>query len=110
MNKIIETKKFPKGHFLNTWIGLGMAIFSGLGLPLAFATDNLGLIGIGPAIGVGFGVAIGTIIEKRKEEQGLIRELTEEEILKREKSKNIGLGVVLLGILALAAFVAYKLL
>ncbi len=68
----MEQKKYRKGHFVGLWMAIGIAMFSGMGLPLAIATDNMGLIGVGPAIGVAIGVAIGSAIEKRKAEEGLI--------------------------------------
>jgi len=47
-----NNKEYPEGHFVGMWMGIGVAIFSGLGIPLSIATGNPGLIGIGPAIGV----------------------------------------------------------
>ena len=72
MNNITEEneKKFPKGHFLGMWMGIGIAIFSGVGVPLSFALENPGLLGIWPAIGVAFGLAIGSSIEAKYEKEG----------------------------------------
>ncbi len=94
-------KKFPEGHFVGMWIGIGMAIFSGIGVPISIALDNSGLIGIGPAIGIAFGAGIGASIEAKKREEGLIRPLTEDEKIKRKRLKNIGLGILIIGFLAL---------
>ncbi len=58
------SKKYPKGHFSGKWMAIGTAIFAGLGIPISVATGNQGLIGIGPAIGVVMGTAIGQSIEK----------------------------------------------
>ena len=96
-----QQQKFPKGHFVRMWTGLGMAIFSGLGVPLSIVADNFAFIGIGPAIGVAFGISIGQSIENNKEKAGLIRPLTEEEQRTRRKltitaGVLIGLGVALL--------------
>jgi len=44
----------------------------------------MGLIGIGPAIGVAFGLALGSSIEAKYKKEGKIRLLTEEE-KKRKK-------------------------
>jgi len=52
-----QTEKYPEGHFLGMWMGIGIAIFTGVGVPLSIATKNLGLMGIGPAIGVAFGLS-----------------------------------------------------
>jgi hypothetical protein len=96
-----KQKKFPEGHFVGMWIGIGMAIFSGIGVPISIALDNSGLIGIGPAIGVAFGAGVGASIEAKKKQEGLIRPLTEDEKIKRKRLKNIGLGILIIGFLAL---------
>ncbi len=59
-------------------MGIGIAIFSGLGIPLSIAL-NLGLIGIWPALGVAFGLAIDSSIESKYKKEGKIRPLTEDE-------------------------------
>ena len=97
-NKQIE--KFPEGHFISMWTGIGIAIFAGLGVPISFITGNHGLIGIGPAIGVVIGAAIGNAVEEKKK-KGKIRPLTEAEKIKRKKALItafvlLGLGVVIL--------------
>jgi hypothetical protein len=101
-----ESKKYPEGHFQNMWIGLGMALFSGLGVPLWLALDNPGLIGIGPAIGVAVGAAIGQSIEAKYKAEGKIRPLTEEEIEKQGKIKKFLIWGVALFIMGLAVFFA----
>jgi hypothetical protein len=70
---------YPEGHFVGKWMAIGIAIFSGLGIPLAIITENLGLIGIGPAMGAAFGVAIGQSVEAKHKKEGRITPLTEEE-------------------------------
>jgi hypothetical protein len=94
-------KKFPEGHFVGMWIGIGIAIFSGIGVPISIALDNSGLIGIGPAIGVAFGAGIGASIEAKKKQEGLIRPLTEDEKIKRKRLKNIGIGLLIIGFITL---------
>jgi len=91
-----NNKKYPKGHFVGMWMGIGTAIFSGLGIPVSIATGNIGLIGIGPALGVAFGLAIGSSIEAKYKKEGKIRPLTEEE----KKRKKIGIiaGIVILSV------------
>lgn len=66
-----NNKKYPEGHFVGMWIGIGMAIFSGMGIPLSIALDAPGFIGIGPAIGVAFGAGIGSSIEARHKKRGI---------------------------------------
>jgi hypothetical protein len=62
-------KKYPEGHFIGIGMAIGIAFFSGFGIIFATATDNMGLIGIGPALGVSLGLAIGTGIEKKYKEK-----------------------------------------
>jgi hypothetical protein len=51
------------------YIGIGMAIsmptFALVGILLCIVTDNLGLLGLGPAIGLALGVAIGEGLHRR---------------------------------------------
>lgn len=73
-------KTFPEGHFIGLWMGIGIAIFSGVWMPLSIALGKPGLIAFGPAIGVAIGVAIGTSVEANAKKEGRIRP--------REKSDN----------------------
>lgn len=79
-----KDEKYPEGHFIGMWIGIGIAIFSGIGVPLSVATKNTAFIGMGPAMGVAFGVAIGQSIETKYKKEGKIRPLTEEEQKRRD--------------------------
>jgi len=88
--------KYPKGHFVIMWMGIGGAIFAGLGTTLSALTENFGLIGIGPAIGIAFGLSIGQSIENKYNKEGRIRPLTEAE--KRKRKNVILLGVALLSL------------
>lgn len=106
---IMEEKQYPKGHFISKWIGIGMAIFSGIGISIAFATDNMGLLGIGPAIGVGFGAGIGSMLEKKYSEKGLIRQLNENEIKQEKKGKIVALSIGILGVLLLTFIILFVL-
>ena len=92
-------KKFPKGHFVGMWMVIGIAIFSGLGVPLSIITDNFGFIGIGPAIGVAFGLSIGQSIENKYNKEGRIRPLTETENRRRKIAIIIGIALLTLGVL-----------
>jgi len=84
---------------------LGIAIFSGIGIPLSIATDNFGFIGIGPALGVSIGLSIGSAIETKYKKEGKIRPLTKDEEKKRKKLVTIGVLVLVVGVLlALALF------
>ncbi len=93
-------KKYPEGHFIGMWMGLGIAIFSGFGIPFSIMTNNYAFIGIGPAIGVAFGLSIGQGIENKFKKQGKIRPLTEIEKRKRNIAIIVGIALLTLGVLA----------
>jgi hypothetical protein len=94
-----KDKKYPEGHFLGMWMGIGIAIFSGLGIPLSIVTDNPGFIGIGPALGVAFGLAIGQSIENKYKEKGRIRPLTESELKRKKIAVAVGVAILTIGVL-----------
>jgi hypothetical protein len=94
-----NNKKYPEGHFIGMWMGIGIAIFSGIGIPLSIVSENYGFIGIGPAIGIAFGLAVGSSIEARYQKEGKIRPLSEEE--KKRKKMGITAGIVILSLGAL---------
>ena len=85
-----QGKRYPKGHF----IGLGMAVFSGMGVPLWLVTDNPGMIGVGVAVGV----AIGAAWEQKYNKNP--RELTPEEARTRKIGLWAGVLVLIAGALA----------
>jgi hypothetical protein len=91
-------EKYPEGHFVGMWMGIGIAIFSGIGVPLSVALKMPGLIGIGPAIGVAFGLALGQSIESKHKKEGKIRPLTEDEKKKRKRLVYAGISVLVLGL------------
>ncbi|NIO22324.1 MAG: hypothetical protein GTN76_16750, partial [Candidatus Aenigmarchaeota archaeon] len=45
-----DDEKYPEGHFVGMWMGIGIALFSGIGVPLSIALKIPGLMGIGPAL------------------------------------------------------------
>jgi hypothetical protein len=94
-----NNKKYPEGHFVGMWMAIGIAIFSGLGIPLAIITDNPGMMGIGPALGVSIGLAIGSGIEAKYKKEGKIRPLTEEEKKRKKIAVTAGVVILLLGAL-----------
>jgi hypothetical protein len=99
-----NSEKFPKGQFVGMWMGIGIAIFSGLGIPISIITENYGFIGIGTAIGIVFGLLIGQSIENKYSREGRIRPLTESEKINRQVALNLGkkiaitIGIALLTI------------
>lgn len=93
-----KNKTYPEGHFVGMWMGIGIAIFTGVGVPLSFALENPGLIGIGPAIGVAFGLAMGQSIEAKYEKEGKIRPLTKGEKNQRKILVTAGIAVLMIGL------------
>lgn len=100
-----KTKKYPEGHFVGMWMALGIAIFSGIGIPLSIATENYAFMGIGPALGVAFGMSIGTGIEAKMKKQGKIRPLTKEEA--KKKRGGVAIGIIALLILVVLALIMF---
>lgn len=94
-----KNQEYPEGHFIGLWMGIGITIFSGIGVPLSLVLKIPGLIGIGPAIGVAFGLAIGQSIESKYKREGKIRSLTEEEKKKRKMLVIAGFSILILGFL-----------
>jgi len=98
----METEKndrYPEGHFLNLWMAIGMVLFSGLGIPLSVVTKNYGLIGIGPAIGVAFGLSVGQAVENRYKKENRLRPLTEAEKRRKKAAVIAWLAIFMLGLL-----------
>ena len=94
-----NNKKYPEGHFVGMWMGIGMAIFTGIGIPLSLVTKNYGLIGIGPALGVAFGLSIGQAIENKYKKENKIRPLTEVEKKRKKIAVMAGLAILTLGVI-----------
>ncbi len=94
-----NNEKYPEGHFLGMWMGIGIALFSGIGVPLSIALKIPGLMRIGPAIGVALGLSIGQSIESKYRKEGRIRPLTEDEKKKRKMLVIAGISVLVLGLL-----------
>jgi hypothetical protein len=94
-----KKKKYPEGHFLGMCMGIGIAIFSGFGIPISIATNNFGFIGIGPALGVAFGLSIGQSIENKYKKEGRIRPLTVKEQKRKKNTVIAGIVILTLGFL-----------
>jgi hypothetical protein len=99
MNANKQDDKYPKGYFLGMWTGIGIAIFSGVGIPISIVTENFAFIGIGPAIGVSIGIAVGQSLENKYENEGRLRPLTDAENRNRKTMILIAAGIVALGVL-----------
>ena len=95
-------KTYPEGYFRGMWIGICIAIFSGLGIPASIITQNYAFIGMGPAIGVAVGAGIGQSIENKYKQEGRIRPLSEGEKKKTKNAVTIAIILLIGGILAFA--------
>jgi hypothetical protein len=94
----MEDKKYPEGHFIGLWMSIGIAIFTGVGIPLSIATEIPALIGIGPALGVSIGLAIGSSMESKAKIEGKIRPRKQADNAKSGGWLIVGIGLLLLGI------------
>ena len=103
-----NNKKYPEGHFIGMWMGIGIAMFSGLGVPLSIATKNIAFIGIGPALGVAFGLSIGQAIENKYKKENKIRPLTEKEKKNKKIAVIAGLAILTLGVLVFVSLLFSK--
>jgi hypothetical protein len=92
--------QYPEGHFISMWMGIGIAIFSGLGIPISVITGYYGFIAVGPSIGIAVGLAIGQSIENKYKIEGKIRPLTESEKKRKKFAIYIGIILLSLGIIA----------
>ena len=95
-----EVDKYPEGHFVWIWMGIGVVAFSVVGVSLSILLKNFGVIGVWPAFGVMIGFVIGKAIENKHEEEGMMRPLTN-----KEKKVRILAVAVLLILLLLVAVV-----
>jgi hypothetical protein len=101
----VAEKEYTEGQLVATWIGIGIALFGGVGVVLATASGNPGLIGIGPGLGVAFGAAVGAAQENRARAEGNLRPLAAPERRRLRRALWLGIALVLLGVAASAAVV-----
>ena len=103
-----KSKKYPEGHFTGMWMGIGIAIFTGVGVPLSIATENMGLMGAGPALGVAFGLSVGQGIENKYKKEGRIRPLTEDEKKRKKMAVLAGLALLALGVIVFLLLLFFR--
>ncbi len=94
-------QEYPEGHFVGMCMGIGIAVFSAVGVSLSIVLRIPGLLGIGPAIGVALGLALGQSIESNYKKEGKIRPLTEDEKKRRRVLVIVLTSVFILGLLLL---------
>jgi hypothetical protein len=58
-----------RNRYLAIGLAIGMPSFGLIGLALCIATDNLGLLGVAPAIGLAMGIAIGEGLYRRSRQR-----------------------------------------
>ncbi len=74
-NKILkqiekEENLVPKNHYQRLWLVLGMSAFGiPIGVLFGIATGNMGLLGIGLAIGMPIGLIYGNRLDKKAAEE-----------------------------------------
>ncbi len=97
--------QLPEGYFVSKWIGISILICSIVVVSIGILLEKPGILGLGPAIGVGIGSIIGQRVEKRKEALGLIRPLTPAEKKKQKTSIIAGIVLLIIGlVLALSLY------
>ena len=87
----------PEGFLVGKWMATGLVVFGGAGVPLSFALDEPGLIGLWPGMGMVIGLAIGTALEARYRAEGRLRPPTEGERRNRSIAVAAGVGLLALG-------------
>ena len=91
--------KYPQGHWMSIGMCIGIAMGSIPSLVGLLIDDMSSWAGIGPAVGLGFGVAIGSALERKHKDE--LRPLTEAEQRVRFRSTLFGLGALALLVLSL---------
>ena len=64
------TRNTERERYMAIGLAIGMPSFALIGLALCLATDNLGLLGVAPAIGLTIGIAIGEGLYRRSQQRG----------------------------------------
>jgi hypothetical protein len=93
LEKVPADGKYPKGHFINKWMAIGIP----LGLPIGLAMGNISL---GLPIGLAIGYAIGASMEEKNKDK--IRPLTSQEEERKNTLTKFTLAILIIGVLVLA--------
>jgi len=70
MSRKQMARDIEREHCIAIGLVIGMPSFGLIGILLCIATDNLGLLGVGPAIGLAIGIAIGEGLYQRRTQNG----------------------------------------
>jgi hypothetical protein len=65
------TRNAERERYIAIGLAIGMPSFAFIGLALCLATESLGLLGVGPAIGLTIGIAIGEGLYRRSQQRGM---------------------------------------
>ena len=65
MSEKHRIRNAERDRYLAIGLAIGMPSFAFIGFALCIATDNPGLLGLGPAIGLAVGIAIGEGLYRR---------------------------------------------
>ena len=95
--------KYPQGHWMGIGMLIGLAIGSIPSLAGILFDEMSSFVAIGPAVGCGLGVAIGSALEQKHKNE--IRPLTEAEQKMRSWAIGTGMLLVFLGVLVLGGIV-----
>ena len=64
------THNAERERYIAIGLAIGMPSFALIGFILCIATDSPGLLGLGPAIGLAVGIAIGEGLYRRSQQRG----------------------------------------
>lgn len=91
-------KRYPENHFIGLGIGTGIALFSGIGVPLGISLGIPSLMVVLPALGIALGLITGAAIESKYKKKGQIEPMTKEEKQFQVKGVIIGLIIFCIGL------------
>lgn len=90
LKDINKEGEYPEGHWMGIGISMGFLFGMPLGLLMGTVVDDLTIsIGLGPTLGFGAGVAIGSVLEVKHKKE--VRPLTEEEVKLYRRLTLVGL-------------------
>jgi hypothetical protein len=95
--------KYPQGHWMSIGMCIGIAMGSIPALVGLLFDDMSSWVGIAPAMGLGFGIAIGSALERKHKDE--LRPLTEEENRMRSRVVLVALGMLVLSVFVLGGIV-----